>query len=155
MTDISWRDVPCTGCGAPVKQNCFSRTGKVALEPHAARRQAAREAGLPTPVLGYPRQAELPHIVSLADKTRALCSAVIETIPEIQPPLHTACPKCRNLLGKIPYRRDTAVTGVCPVCVSDEDLDDEGRIKPHKQMLGTARTDIDCGGAGEFSDGDG
>jgi hypothetical protein len=45
-------------------------------------------------------------------------------------------------------------TGVCPVCVSEEDLDADGRIGPHKQIRGITRTDIDCAGAGQLPDGE-
>lgn len=154
MTEVSWRELRCTQCGAPAGQLCFSASGKPAGEPHAARRQAAREASMPRPLLGYAPTYETPHVVSLTDRGKAICGSAIDTIPEIQPPLTSADPRCRNLLGKVAYARNPVLTGVCPVCVSDEDLDDKGRIVAHKQVLGIARTDVDCDGAGQLPDGE-
>jgi hypothetical protein len=157
LTGLSWRDVACPrpGCSGQVGQYCTSASGRTALEPHSDRLRAAREAGLPRPLLGYSPQYETPHVVSVADKAKAICGAAIDTIPEIQPPLASADSRCRNLLGKVPYARNPTLTGVCPVCVSEEDLDGDGQVVPHKQMYGGKRSDVDCAGAGELPEVDG
>lgn len=87
------------------------------------------------------------------------------TCPRCAAPPHR---RCRSGLGKSIAnahleRREEALReqsktrlllGVCPVCVSEEDLDDDGRIAPHKQVLGLARTDVDCPGAGHLPEVD-
>lgn len=145
----SWRKVPCPSCLAPIYKRCRTNDGRDATEPHAARRQAAVVADLPTPLLAYAWSGEWPHIVSAADPQRALCGAGLVEPPVLQPPLTSAHPKCRNLLGKVPAAPAIAPTGTCPVCVSEEDLDEDGHIKAHKQLHGLARTDVDCDGAGQ------
>lgn len=144
----SWRDIACPTCGAPARQRCFQRDGRPATEPHAARRQGAAAAGVPTPVLAYPENSASPHIVSADDPTRALCGAVVGTPPVLQPPLRLVHAKCLNLLGKKESAPAIPPTGVCPECVNEEDLDDLGRIKPHFQMLGGVRTSLSCPGGG-------
>ena len=52
------------------------------------------------------------------------------------------------------WRVELQARGVCPVCVSEEDVDAVGRIAGHKQMLGYVRTDVDCGGGGQLPDGE-
>jgi hypothetical protein len=39
--------------------------------------------------------------------------------------------------------------GVCPVCLSVEDLDDQGLIADHKVLYGAARRGDDCTGKGQ------
>jgi hypothetical protein len=151
----SWRDVACPSCGAPVRQGCFNKLGGPATEPHIARIRAAREQGMPTPLLGYPDQSEIPHVVSGADEGRAICGAeLVLPHPVLQPGIAAVDPKCRNLLPKSTYAVARALTGICPECVSEEDLDERGLIAAHKQMRGGRRTDVDCVGAGQKPEAD-
>jgi hypothetical protein len=151
----SWRDIPCPQCGAPVRQRCFTKAGAPAVEPHVARLRAVDEAGLPTPLLGYPDQSEIPHVVSAADERRAICGAeLVLPHPVLQPGIDGVDPKCRNLLPKSAYAVVLPLTGICPECVSEEDLDEQGLIAPHKQMRGGRRTELDCVGAGQKPEAD-
>ncbi|MCW6003918.1 hypothetical protein K1W54_04880 [Micromonospora sp. CPCC 205371] len=150
----SWRKVPCPSCLARRLQPCRTADGREATEPHAARRQAGKVAELPAPLLSYGWGGEWPHIVSAADPRRALCGVGLVVPPVLQPSLESAHPQCKNLLGKVDAATAIAPTGVCPVCVSEEDLDEDGRIKAHKQMYGGRRTDVDCDGAGQKPEDD-
>jgi hypothetical protein len=156
VADVSsWRDVPCPQCGAPVRQRCFTKLGTPAVEAHVARLRAVDEAALPTPLLGYPDQSDIPHVVSAADEGRAICGAeLVLPHPVLQPGIAAVDPKCRNRLTKVPYAVARPLTGICPECVSEEDLDERGLIAPHKQMLAGRRTDVDCVGAGQKPEAD-
>jgi hypothetical protein len=151
----TWRDVPCPQCGAPARQKCFTKAGTPAFEPHVARIRAAGEAGLPTPLLGYPHESETPHVVSAVDSMRAICGAELVTPhPVLQPGMDGVDPKCRNLLPKVPYAVALPLTGACPGCLSDEDLDEQGLIMPHRVLYGGTRLAEDCGGAGQKPEAD-
>lgn len=79
------------------------------------------------------------------------------------PWLDVACPICPAQPGEqchtdagvvlvYPHAERTRLAerlGTCPDCLSVEKVDKAGLIRPHKQMYGIARTDIDCPGAGQ------
>lgn len=143
---VSWKDVACTTCGAPINQRCMARGRWV--EPHSARVVAAVLASMPVPPqLGYTDKDGL-HIVSDADKTAALCRAELVSVPLLQPPFEHVCQNCLRKLAGVKPATEPMRTGVCPVCVSEEDLDDNGLIGSHNQMYGTRRTDEKCPGKG-------
>jgi hypothetical protein len=150
MPEASWRDVACPTCGAPARQRCFNKLGAPATEPHVARVRTVDEAGLPTPLLAYPHESETPHVVSAVDSMRAICGAELEVPhPVLQPGIAAVDPKCRNLLPKVPYAVALPLTGICPGCLSEEDLDEQGLIMPHKVLYGDTRLAEDCDGAGQ------
>lgn len=147
MTEVSWRDVACTKCGAPINQRCTAGRGW-AEKPHIDRLVAAVLASLPPPLLGYTAKEGL-HIASDADQTVALCRAELVSVPTLQPPLVDVCQNCLRQLAGVKPATERLRTGVCPECVSEEDLDAAGLIPPHKQMLGLRRSEIDCIGEGQ------
>jgi hypothetical protein len=148
----SWRKVSCPSCLAQRFERCRTGDGRVATEPHAARRQAARAADLPTPLLSYAWSGESPHIVSAADPLRALCGAAVVEAPTLQPSLLSAHPQCRNLLGKVEAAAVAPPTVACPVCGAEETPGPDMTVPDHKEQRrnkwGVYRADVDCDGAG-------
>jgi hypothetical protein len=100
---------------------------------------------------------DLPHLIRPGRPGYTLCKRMVVSVPELQPATPAnVCPDCvQRAEHGAPYLpASTPMTGVCPVCVSEEDLDEQGLIKPHKQMYGSKRTDVDCDGAGEKPEAD-
>lgn len=149
-SEISWRDLACTQCGAPVNQRCWVG-GKWCKQPHNARLVAAVLASMPSPPqLGYSEKAGL-HIVSGSDGKTALCGAVLDSVPLLQPPLVDGCSNClRRLVSTTPATEPQTI-GVCPECGAEETLED-GRLPAHRKLV-QRRHGIER--SGEWCDGKG
>lgn len=109
------------------------------------------------PLYAFTKTGVAVHLIQVARPEWTLCHVWVYQVPvaALQPINPTLCPRCAQRSTAVEFvLAPPSTTGVCPVCVSDEDLDAAGRISQHKQMLGTARTDVDCDGAGELPDGD-
>lgn len=110
------------------------------------------------PKYGYVLADDLPHLIRLRRPGYSLCKRVVVQVPQLQPTNPAeVCPDCTQRAAHgAPYLpADAPLTGVCPECVNEEDLDDFGKVKPHLQVLGGKRTDLSCSGAGREPEVDG
>jgi hypothetical protein len=161
---VSWRDVTCRHCNAGPGRNCRGGNGREQSVCHAVR---SRDATKPAPaatraatsgtglVYGYTLKGQVAHIVSAVSRQLLLCGRRTDYIPQVQPQGPKVCGTCESTMELKGGAASAPgpVEGDCPVCGSEEALNDDGLVVAHNQLVvgrtGLRRIDKVCSGGGE------